>query len=181
MGRVEDDILEVLYTHDEIVSACKRIAKQINEDYKDKRPMLIGLLKGAVPFMSELIKHLDGYVEIDFLKASSYNGTNSTGEVKLINHVFSNIEGKDIIFVEDIIDTGLTLDVVMKEYMKKGAKSIEVATLLDKAERRAVNTVKPKYIGFDVPNKFVVGFGLDYNELYRNLPYIGVLKESVYK
>ena len=181
MKQISDDIQEVLYSHEEIVSACKRLAKQINEDYKDKKPMFIGLLKGAVPFMSELIKHIDLYAEIDFLKASSYNGTESTGEVKLINHTFSNIEGKDIIFVEDIIDTGLTLDVVMKEYKKKGAKSIEVATLLDKKERREVDTVKPKYIGFDVPNKFVVGFGLDYNELYRNLPYIGVLKESVYK
>ena len=176
-----NDIEEVLVTNEEIVARCEELGKQINKDYEGKHPILIGLLRGAVPFMAELIKHIDDHIEIDFLDVSSYEGTQTTGKVKIRRDILSDIKGRDVLFVEDIVDTGITLQAVKEEYSKRNPKSMEVVTLLDKQEGRMVRAFEPKYVGFNIPKKFVVGFGLDYNEDYRNLPYVGVLKRSVYE
>ena len=175
------DVEEILLSHEEIVARCAEMGKKISEDYEGKTPLFIGLLKGAVPFMAELIKHIQCNMEIDFIDVSSYSGVESTGKVRIIKDVSVDVTDRHLVFVEDIIDTGLTLSEVKKIFKVRNAASIEVVTLVDKPEGRKVNDVVPKYNGFNIPNKFVVGFGLDYNELYRNLPYIGVLKRSVYE
>ena len=175
------DVEEILLSHEEIVARCAEMGKKISEDYECKTPLFIGLLKGAVPFMAELIKHINCKMEIDFIDVSSYSGVESTGKVRIIKDVSVDVTDRHLVFVEDIIDTGLTLSEVKKIFKVRNAASIEVVTLVDKPEGRKVNDVVPKYNGFNIPNKFVVGFGLDYNELYRNLPYIGVLKRSVYE
>ncbi len=175
------DVEEILLSNEQIQEKCEQLGKKISEDYQGKTPIFIGLLKGAVPFMAELIKHIDCPMEIDFLDVSSYSGTTSTGKVRIVRDVVCELKGRNIIFVEDIIDTGLTLSEVIKEFKTRDIASCEVVTLVDKPEGRTVKDVQPKYIGFNIPNKFVVGFGLDYNELYRNLPYIGVLKREVYE
>lgn len=175
------DVEEVLLSLDQIVEKSEELGKRLSKDYEGKTPVFIALLKGAVPFFAEVIKHIECPMEIDFLDVSSYSGVNSTGKVTIKRDVTTNVAGRHVVFVEDIIDTGLTLSEVIKEFKNRGVASYEVVTLVDKPEGRKVNDVEPKYIGFNIPNKFVVGFGLDYNELYRNLPYIGVLKRSVYE
>ena len=174
------DVEEVLLSQKQIVDKCEELGKKISKDYEGKTPVLIGLLKGAIPFYAEIVKHIECPMEMDFLDVSSYSGVNSTGKVVIKRDVTTNLKGRHVLFVEDIIDTGLTLSEVIKEFKKREIASYEVVTLVDKPEGRIVNDVAPKYIGFNIPNKFVVGFGLDYNELYRNLPYIGVLKKEVY-
>lgn len=175
------DVEEVLLSLDQIVEKSEELGKRLSKDYEGKTPVFIALLKGAVPFFAEVIKHIDCPMEIDFLDVSSYVGINSTGKVEIRRDITTDVKGRHVVFVEDIIDTGLTLSEVIKEFKKREIASYEVVTLVDKPEGRKVNDVQPKYIGFNIPNKFVVGFGLDYNELYRNLPYIGVLKRSVYE
>lgn len=180
MYKISNVVSEVLITHEEIVAKCEELGAQISKDYEGKTPILIGLLSGAVPFLAELIKHITCDMEIEFLDVSSYVNTESTGHVVIEKDIIVDLSGRNIIFVEDIIDTGLTLDFVIQNFKKRNVKSIEICTLVDKPEGRKINTVNPKYIGFHIPKKFVVGFGLDYNELYRNFPYIGVLKEEIY-
>jgi hypoxanthine phosphoribosyltransferase len=175
------DIEEIYITHEQIVNKCQELGAIITSDYEGKMPILVGLLKGCVPFMSELIKHINTFMQIDFMDVSSYAGTQTTGKVKILKDLSEDITGREVIIVDDIIDTGLTLHEVREILKSRGAKSIEIVTLIDKPEGRKITTVVPKYIGYNIPKKFVVGFGLDYNELYRNLPYIGILKESVYK
>ncbi|HOH58671.1 MAG TPA: hypoxanthine phosphoribosyltransferase [Bacilli bacterium] len=171
---------EVLLTNEEIKNRCKELGEEVTKDYAGKRLVLICLLKGSVPFATELSTHINLDLEMEFLRASSYDGTNSKGQVK-IDYLFTgNLEGKDVLIVEDIIDTGLTLDVVVRELKKMNPKSLEIIALLNKKDVNTGLKSKPKYVGFDIPNKFVVGFGLDYNELYRNLNFIGVLKKEVY-
>ena len=172
--------IEVLLSEEEVDARIKAIGEQISKDYEGKTPVLIGLLKGAIPFYAEIVKHIECPMEMDFLDVSSYSGVNSTGKVVIKRDVTTDLKNRHVIFIEDIIDTGLTLSEVIKEFKKRDIASCEVVTLVDKPEGRKVNDVVPKYIGFNIPNKFVVGFGLDYNELYRNLPYIGVLKKEVY-
>jgi hypoxanthine phosphoribosyltransferase len=174
------DVEEILLSQEQIVEKCEELGKRISKDYEGKTPVFIALLKGAVPFFAEIIKHIECPMEIDFLDVSSYSGVNSTGKVVIKRDVTTDLTNRHVVFVEDIIDTGLTLSEVIKEFKKRDIASYEVVTLVDKPEGRTVNDVQPKYIGFNIPNKFVVGFGLDYNELYRNLPYIGVLKKEVY-
>ncbi|MDD3999357.1 MAG: hypoxanthine phosphoribosyltransferase [Bacilli bacterium] len=171
---------EVLLTHEDIVQVCEKLGKLISADYQNKRPMLIGLLKGSIPFLAELIKHIHGDIELEFMQASSYEGIKSKGTVMVLKDIITPVKDRHLLLIEDIVDTGFTLEEVMNLLHDRGAASIEVVTLLDKPEGRKVS-MKPKYIGREIPNKFVIGFGLDYNELYRNLDYIGVLKESVYK
>lgn len=178
---MDKDVEEVLLSLDQIVEKSEELGKRLSKDYEGKTPVFIALLKGAVPFFAEVIKHIECPMEIDFLDVSSYVGVNSTGIVEIRRDITTDVKGRHVVFVEDIIDTGLTLSEVIKEFKKREIASYEVVTLVDKPEGRKVNDVKPKYIGFNIPNKFVVGFGLDYNELYRNLPYIGVLKRSVYE
>ncbi len=179
--QLHKDVEEILITNEEIVKKCVELGKIISRDYEGKTPIFIGLLKGAVPFFAELIKHIECNMEMDFLDVSSYIGVKSTGKIKVLKDVSCDVKDRHIIFVEDIIDTGLTLSEVIKMFQARNIASYEIVTLIDKKEGRTIAGVNPKYIGFDIPNKFVVGFGLDYNEIYRNLPYVGVLKRSVYE
>ena len=174
-------IEEVLITKEMIEEKCKELGAQITKDYTDKTPILIGLLKGCVPFMAELIKYIDCDMEMDFIDVSSYEGVESSGKIKLKKDVDCVVQGRHILLVDDIIDTGLTLREVVALFRNRGAATIETVTLVNKPEGRKVKNVEPKYVGYNIPNRFVVGFGLDYNELYRNLPYIGVLKKSIYE
>ncbi|HAN57959.1 MAG TPA: hypoxanthine phosphoribosyltransferase [Erysipelotrichaceae bacterium] len=173
------DCKEILFTHDQIVKRCEDIGSQISEEYKGKNVILVGLLKGSIPFFAELAQHISLDVEFDFMAVSSYEGTESTGNVLVKKDISNDITGKDIIIVEDILDTGKTLHTVRAMLMEKGAASVEIATLLNKQERR-LYPIQAKYVGFEIPNAFVIGYGMDYNENYRNLPYVGVLKEEVY-
>jgi len=178
---LRDAIKEVLLSEEEIKERVKELGAQITEDYKDKDLVVIGILKGAVIFMAELVKNIDLPLAIDFMAVSSYGKSAiSTGEVRIIKDLDFSVEGKDILIVEDIIDTGLTLNYLMEILTKRGAKSVKICTLLDKIERRTVG-VNVDYQGFDIPNEFVVGYGLDYAEHFRNLPYIGSLKEEIYQ
>ena len=171
---------EILLSNKEIVEVCEHLGEQITADYRDKKPILVGLLKGSIPFLAELMKHIKCDLEVDFMQASSYVGVKSSGAVMVLKDMITPVVGRHLLIVEDIVDTGLTLQEVMNLLSDRGAASIEVVTLLDKPEGRKVE-VDLKYVGRRIPNKFVIGFGLDYNELYRNLDYIGVLKASVYK
>ncbi len=173
---------KVLISEEEIVKRSKELGKEITEKYKndEKPPILVALLKGSVPFLAEVIKHIELDVEIDFMDVSSYGaGMESTRDIRILKDLDRSIKDRSIIIVEDIVDTGRTLKTVIKILHNKGASSIEVVSLLDKPERREVE-VSVEYIGFTIPNEFVVGFGLDYNEKYRNLPYVGVLSEDYY-
>lgn len=174
-------IEEVLVSNDDIKKICARIGAQITEEYAGKTPVFVGLLKGSVPFLAELIKSVKCDMEIDFMDVSSYVGTHSTGAITIHKDLSSDIAGRHVIIVEDIVDTGLTLQHVINLLKDRGALSIEIATLLDKPAGRKVDCQTPKYIGCVIEPKFVVGFGLDYNQLYRNLDYVGVLKRSVYE
>lgn len=182
MENLLKDIEEVLFSHEELVAASKRIAKQIEEDYKDRsqEPVLICTLKGALPFMAEMMKHIDIHVVNDFMDVSSYHGgTSSSGTIKIKKDVGMDITGRDVIIVEDIVDTGRTLKALIENLNERGAASVACASLVDKPEARIVE-VEADYIGVVSPNAFLVGFGLDYDEKYRNLPYIGILKKEIY-
>jgi hypoxanthine phosphoribosyltransferase len=177
---LEQDMKKILFSHDEIVARSKELGAELTKDYAGQTPLLIGVLKGSVPFMAELMKHIDGHVEMDFMVVSSYHGgTSSSGEVKILKDVDTPIEGRDVVIIEDIVDTGRTLVYLRDMLEHRKAKSVKIVTLLDKPEGRVVE-IEADYVGFTVPNEFVVGFGLDYDEKYRNTPYIGVLKEEVY-
>lgn len=172
---------EVLYSNQEIKKRSSELGKQITIDYENKNLLVVGLLKGSVPFLAELIKHIECDMEMDFMQVSSYEGTTkSTLEVKVIKNIDTNVTGRHLLIVEDIIDTGLTLKKVIEILQSMKPASIEIVTLLDKKEGRMVDGLNPKYIGFDIPNKFVVGFGLDYQQKLRNLDCIGVLKKEIY-
>ena len=170
---------ELLFTNEEIVKRSKELGKEISKDYENKNPLLVGLLKGSIPFMAELIKHITCDMEIDFMQASSYEGTESTLNVKIKKDLEQDITNRHILIVEDIVDTGFTLKKVLEILKDRGAASVEVVSLLNKQENRVVD-VTAKYVGYEIPNKFVVGFGLDYNEQYRNTDDIGVLKKEIY-
>ncbi|MCJ1908480.1 hypoxanthine phosphoribosyltransferase [Planococcus ruber] len=177
---LEKDIEEILITEERLQEKAKELGAMLARDYADKYPLAIGVLKGAMPFMGDLMKRMDSYVEMDFMDVSSYgNATVSSGEVKIIKDLNASVEGRDLLIIEDIIDSGLTLSYLVDLFKYRKANSIKIVTLLDKPSGRKVD-LKADYIGFEVPDAFVVGYGLDYAEKYRNLPYIGVLKPSVY-
>jgi len=178
---LDKDIEKILITREQIQMRCAELGKQLTEEYQDKTPLVVGVLKGAVPFMADIVREMDCYLEIDFLDVSSYgNATVSSGEVKIEKDLNTSVEGRDILIVEDIIDSGLTLGYLVDLLKYRKAKSVKIVTLLDKQEGRVV-PIEADYVGFDVPNEFVVGYGLDYIQQYRNLPYVGVLKPSVYQ
>lgn len=178
---MNDDILKVLYSNEDIEAITTRLAKQISADYRGKNPLVICILKGAIMFMTDLVRHIDGYLEIDFMDVSSYgDATESTGEVKILKDLDTSVKGRDVLIVEDIVDTGRTLHYLTDMFKTRQAKSIRICTLMDKPERRIMD-VHADYVGTEVPNEFVVGYGLDYAEKYRNLPYIGVLKPEIYQ
>ena len=170
------DIDRILVTEEEIIKKSKEIAKQISEDYKDNPPICIGLLKGSVPFLAELTRNITIDVEIDYMDVSSYSGTKQA-DVRIIKDLETPVRDKEVLVIEDIVDSGKTYEKVKQLLLAKGAKRVAIASLLNKKEKREVN-VEPDYYGFAIPDVFVVGFGLDYKEKYRNLPYIGVIKKS---
>ena len=175
-----NDIREVLYTKEEIEEIVKVLGKKITEDYKGKNLFLITVLKGAAVFLADLMRAIEMPCEIEFMVLSSYgSGTTSTGSVKIVKDIDLPLEGKDVLIVEDILDTGFTLSFLVDLLKSRNPKSIEICTLLDKPDRRKVE-ISAKYTGRKIPDEFVVGYGLDYDEKYRNLPFIGVLKPEVY-
>ncbi len=177
---IKDDIKKVLVSEKQIVERCKQLGSEINEDYRDTKDLLlVGILKGSLPFMAELIKYIELDVEIDFMAAKSYQGTESLGDIKIVKDLDTSVMGRDLLLVEDIVDTGITIKELKRLLYNKGARDVKVVSLLDKPSRRQVD-VEADYIGFQIENEFVVGFGLDYNQKYRNLPYIGVLKDELY-
>jgi len=173
-------IKKVLVTEEEIDKKVKELGREITRDYQGKDLMLVGILKGAVVFMSDLMRAIDRPVFIDFMDVSSYGSSSiSTGNVKIIKDLDYDIENKHILIVEDIIDTGQTLAYLKDNLTRRGAKSVKVCAFLDKADRRLAD-VPIDYCGFSIPDEFIVGYGLDYAEKYRNFPYIGALKEEAY-
>lgn len=175
------DIEEILYSEEEISAVVKDLGAQLTKEYQGKNPLVIGVLKGAVMFMTDLSRAMDCDLELDFMDVSSYGaGMESSGDVKILKDLDTTVDGRDLLIVEDIIDTGRTLSYLIEIFKYRKAKSIKVVTLMDKKERRVVD-LEADYIGINVPNEFVVGYGLDFNEKYRNLPYIGILKTEVYE
>ena len=167
--------LEVLISEEQLHKRIRELGAEITRDYSTRRPELICVLKGAMVFMSDLMRSIDLNLSIDFIAVSSYGkGKNSSGEVKIIKDLDEPLEGRDILLIEDILDTGLTLSYLLNNFHSRGATSIKIVTLLNKPERRKIE-VTPDYVGFEIPDKFVVGYGLDFDERYRNLPYIGVV------
>ncbi len=177
---MNEDVKKVLISEEEITERCKELGKKISEDYAGKNPIIIGLLKGSVPFMAELIKNITIDCELEFMAVSSYSGTESMGDVRINKDLDRSIKGCDVLIVEDIVETGKPLQKVKDLLYSKGAVSVKVVALLDKPDRRTVD-IEAEYVGFTIPNEFVIGFGLDFNQKYRNLPYVGVLKEELYK
>lgn len=178
---LKNDISEIVLTEEDIASLAKSLGEQITKDYEGKKPILVALLKGSIMFMTDLIKNIDTHIEIDFMDVSSYVGTQSSGEVKILKDLSSSIEGRHIIIVEDIVETGNTLNSIIDFLQYRKAASVEVCTLLDKPVPSRTLDVEVKYIGTKIPDGFVVGYGLDFNEYYRNLPYIGLLKPELYR
>lgn len=178
---LEKDIERVLVTEEELAEAVKRLGEAITRDYQGKEILVVGILRGASLFMADVIRQIDCYLEIDFMDVSSYGtATESSGEVKIIKDLDTSVEGKHVLIVEDIIDTGRTLQYLINLLKVRKAASTKICSLLDKPSRRIMTDVIVDYVGVKVPNEFVVGYGLDYEQKYRNLPYIGVLKESIY-
>jgi len=177
---MEKDIAKILISEDEIRNRVRDMGKQITADYQGSSLIMVGILRGAVLFFGDLAKEIKVPLSMDFMAVSSYgDSTKTSGVVRIIHDLHQNIEGKDVLIVEDIIDTGLTLHYLIENLRSRNPKSIKTCCLLDKPSRRRAN-VTPDYVGFEVPDEFVVGYGLDYKELYRNLPYIGVLKPHIY-
>ena len=175
------DIEKVYYSEEDLHNIVVRLGKQISEDYKDKNLLLVSVLKGSIMFMADLMREITVPCEIDFMCVSSYqSGTTSSGAVKIIKDLDINLEGKDVLIVEDILDSGRTLGYLKSVLMTRNPRSFRICTLLDKPERRVVPDLFADYSGAEVPDEFVVGYGLDYDEKYRNLPYIGILKREVY-
>lgn len=166
----------VLFSEKQLADRIAELGRQISADYKGKTPLFVGILRGCVLFYSDLMKQISIDCNMDFMCLSSYAGTSSTGKVRTMLDLRESIKGRHVVVVEDIVDTGLTLEYLMGNLKSRGAASIEICCLLDKPANRKAN-IHPKYVGFEVENEFVIGYGLDYNELYRNLPYIGVFKK----
>lgn len=178
---MREDIKEVLFDESTIRERIKEIGKNITEDYRGKDLLLIGVLKGSVMFMADLMKEIQIPCAMDFMAVSSYGAsTKSSGVVRILKDLDFEIEGKDVLIVEDIIDTGITLKYLVENLKSRKPKSVEICCLLNKQERRKVE-IHANYLGFEVPDYFLVGYGLDYAEKYRNLPYVGILKEEIYE
>ena len=177
---MNNDIKEILYSEEDLKSKIQEIGKIITKDYEGRELVLIGVLKGSVMFMSDLMKEIEIPCSMDFMAVSSYgNSTKSTGVVRILKDLDFGIEGKNVLIVEDIIDTGVTLKYLVEYLKARKPNSLEICSLLNKQERRTVD-ISAKYLGFEVPDSFLVGYGLDYAEKYRNLPFIGILKEEIY-
>ena len=168
--------IKVLISKEQIENRVKELAKQIRKDYKEKTITAICLLKGSLFFTAYLTREIGGKIYLEFMQLSSYEGENTTGTIKLKKDIdFSEIKGKDVLIIEDIVDTGITLNYTLEHIKKAGANSVKVCTLLNKPSRRKIK-VPIDYVGFEIENKFVLGYGMDYDQLYRNLPYIGYIE-----
>ena len=177
---MKNDIKEVLLTENDLRNKISQIGKMISKDYEGRELVLIGVLKGSVMFMSDLMKEIEIPCSMDFMAVSSYgSSTKSSGVVRILKDLDFPIEGKDVLIVEDIIDTGVTLKYLVEYLKARKPNSLEICALLNKQERRKVD-ISAKYVGFEVPDFFLAGYGLDYAEKYRNLPFIGILKEEIY-
>lgn len=175
-----NDIQEVLLSEEKLAAVIKELGSQISEDYKGKNLLMVSILKGSVVFMSDLMRAITIPCRIDFMSVSSYgSGVKTSGVVKIVKDLDIPLAGYDLLIVEDILDSGMTLSYILEVLEARGPKSVKLCTLLDKPDRRKVN-IKPDYVGCEVPDEFVVGYGLDYDEKYRNLPYVGILKPEVY-
>ena len=175
-----NDLDGILYTKEQLAEAVKKLGQQITKDYEGKKPVMICILKGASVFFVDLIREIDLPLEIDFMVVSSYGAsTKSSGEVKMVKDLDRSINGRDVIVVEDIVDSGMTLSFLKRTLLGRGANSLRIATLMDKPARRRVE-LTVDYSCFEIPDAFVVGYGLDYAEKYRNLPFIGILKPEIY-
>ena len=178
---MEKDIQKILITEEELKARIKELGEELTRDYEGKDPVVVGVLKGVVIFYADMIRELKTHCQMDFMWISSYAGTSSTGNMVVRKDVSADIKGRHVLILEDIFDTGNSLDFVYNHLQSKEPASVKICTLLDKPERRREGiTLKPDYTGFVIPNEFVVGYGLDYNEHYRNLPYVGVLKPEAY-
>lgn len=173
---MHSDVERIIYSKEQIENRCIELGKIVSEHYGEETPIVVGLLKGSVPFMAELCKNIECDMEMEFMDVSSYSGTVSN-EVKIVKDIEGSVTNRSVLLVEDIIDTGKTLKKVKELMYHKGAKDVKIITLLDKREARVCD-VQADWYGFEIPNEFVIGFGLDYNQKYRNLPYIGVIKKS---
>jgi hypoxanthine phosphoribosyltransferase len=176
---MNNDIKKTIISAEEINGICERIGAQISKDFKGKDPLFVGLLRGCNPFMADLIRYVTIPCTLDYMKASSYQGTSSTGKLTVLNYI-PNVRNRHVIIIDDILDSGRTISTIKALLEENGALSVSVCVLLDKPEGRVIN-INADYAGTLVPNEFVVGYGLDYNDYYRNLPYIGVLKEEIYQ
>ena len=179
---MESAIAEVLLSEEQIKTRIHEMAEVLNKEYAGKNPIVVGVLKGVVIFYADMIRELRVPCQMDFMWISSYSGTSSTGNMQVKKDVSADITGRHVLILEDIYDTGRSLDFTYKHLMSKNPASLKICTLLDKPERRdPAVTLVPDYTGFVIPNKFVVGYGLDFDEYYRNLPYVGVLKPEAYE
>lgn len=179
---MHNDIERVLISEEVLQNRIRELAAQLSGDYAGKNPIFVGVLKGVVLFYGDMIKRIETHCQMDFMWISSYAGTDSTGCMTVKRDISADIKGRHVVILEDIFDTGHSLQFTYSHLLEKEPASLEICTLLDKPSRRDPKVqLKPKYVGFEVPNAFVVGYGLDYNEYYRNLPYIGVLKPEVYE
>ena len=178
---MERNIEKILLTEEQIKNRIEELGKELSEEYAGKNPVIVGVLKGVVVFYADMIRQIKVPCQMDFMWISSYAGTNST-EMVVRKDISADIKGRHVLILEDIYDTGNSLDYPYKHLLSKEPASLKICTLLDKPERRKPGiTLKPEYVGFELPNAFVVGYGLDFNEQYRNLPYVGILKPEAYE
>ena len=178
---MHNDIEKILLSEQQIQTRIQELGEILTKEYADKNPVIVGVLKGVVVFYADMIRRIQVPCQMDFMWISSYAGTDSTGKMLVRQDVSADIEGRHVLILEDIFDTGNSLEFTVNHLKKQNPASIKICTLLDKPERRRPGvTVQADYVGFTIPNAFVVGYGLDYNEKYRNLPYVGILKPEVY-
>lgn len=179
---MEKDIKEVLLSEEQIQAKVKELAAILSEEYAGKNPVFVGVMKGVVMFFADMVKNITTHCQIDFMWLSSYSGTSSTGNMQVKRDISVDLKGRHVVILEDIFDTGRSLDFTYRHLLSKEPASLKICTLLDKPLGRDPKvTLKADYVGFEIPMEFVVGYGLDYNEYYRNLPYIGILKPEVYE
>lgn len=178
---MENDIQQILLTQEQIQNRIRELGEQLSRDYAGKDPVIVGVLKGVVVFYADMIRQIKVPCQLDFMWISSYAGTTSTGKMLVRQDVSADLKGRHVLILEDIFDTGNSLNYTVEHLLRKEPASLKVCTLLDKPSRRKEGiTLQADYVGFTIPNAFVVGYGLDYNEHYRNLPYVGILKPEVY-
>ena len=178
---MEKDIQEVLLTEQQLQERIRQLGEVLTAEYADKNPVIVGVMKGVVVFYADMVRHINVPCQMDFMWISSYQGTTSTGKMIVKRDLSADIEGRHVLILEDIFDTGHSLNFTYHHLLAKNPASIKICTLLDKPSRRDPSVkLQADYVGFEIPNAFVVGYGLDYNEYYRNLPYVGVLKPEAY-